>query len=222
MQIKNADPSASLINQCQGLVRSIAWKIHQKLPTSVDLDDLIGFGQVGLAEAARDFDANRKVQFTTYAYYRVRGAILDGLTTMSWFCKADYSRGRYERSANDLLATSEAGAAADDSGWFQKSTRTLSMTYIMTHWGQDEYGPEPVDTQTPSDNAELSDLCATIRQLLKELPQQERDLLTGIYFEGLSIKDSGERIGVSKPWASRLHARALESLALKMSTEHDF
>ncbi len=221
MQIKSADASAILINQCQGLVRSIAWKIHQKLPATVDLDDLIGFGQVGLAEAARDFDSNRKVQFTTYAYYRVRGAILDGLTTMSWFTKSDYSRGRYERSANDVLETSEDGHADGDSGWFEKSSRTLSMTYIMTHWGQDEYGSEPTDTQTPSDSAELSDLCTIIRQLLKELPQQEQDLLTGIYFDGLSIKASGERIGVSKPWASRLHTRALEALALKMPTEHD-
>ncbi|MGV2335702.1 MAG UNVERIFIED_CONTAM: hypothetical protein LVR18_16830 [Planctomycetaceae bacterium] len=63
-----------MINGCQGLVRTIAWRVHQRLPKTVDLDDLIGYGQVGLAEAARDFDETKGSQFVTYAWYRVRGA----------------------------------------------------------------------------------------------------------------------------------------------------
>ena len=54
-----------LMTSCQGLVRSIAWKIHQRLPAHVDLEDLVSYGQIGLAEAARDFDSGRGGQFST-------------------------------------------------------------------------------------------------------------------------------------------------------------
>ena len=212
---------SELIYSCQGLVRSIAWKIHQKLPRSVDLDDLIGFGQVGLAEAARDFDDTRGVQFTTYAYYRVRGAVLDGLSSMAWFTKADYNRGWYERAANDVLETTPDDDADDSINWFARTTRALSMTYIMTHWGGGNAGSEPTDTYTPADAAEAADLQGVIRRLVDELPDQEQQLIRGIYFEGQSIKEAGERVGISKAWASRLHARTLNSLALRMSDGDD-
>jgi RNA polymerase sigma factor for flagellar operon FliA len=212
--------TSSLIYGCQGLVRSIAWKIHQKLPPSVDLDDLIGFGQVGLAEAARDFDQQRAVQFSTYAYYRVRGAILDGLSSMNWFSKADYARGRYEQSANDLLDSSREEPDSDETDWFAHTTRTISMSYIMTHWG-DSTVQEPSEETTPAEAAESADLQGMIRQMLDELPGQEQTLMRGIYFDGLTIKAAGERIGVGKAWASRLHARTLDSIALRLCDSND-
>ncbi len=222
MKTNDATPTPELIHSCQGLVRSIAWKMHQKVPRSIELDDLIGFGQVGLAEAARDFDQNRGVQFTTYAYYRVRGAILDGLSTMAWFSKADYARGRYERNANDVLEASPSEAQAEDTNWFGQTARSLSMTYIMTQWAGEGVGsPEPSEDYTPSDAAEDADLRNEIRKLVEELPDQEATLIKGIYFEGLTIKDAGERIGISKAWASRLHARTLHSLALRMTDSDD-
>ena len=115
-----------LMNGCQGLVRSIAWKIHQKVPRNVELDDLIGYGQVGLAEAARDFDQSRETQFTTYAYYRIRGAILDGLSTMSWFKRADYYRGRYEHAANNVLNAAGTNQESEtEIEWFTRTTFAL-------------------------------------------------------------------------------------------------
>src|SRR5437867_7017327 len=74
-----------LIEGCQGLVRSLAWKIHRKLPPHVELDDLIAFGQLGLVQAARDYDPSKGSKFITYAYYRIRGSIFDGLSKMAWF-----------------------------------------------------------------------------------------------------------------------------------------
>src|SRR4051812_22091921 len=87
-----------LVHSCQGLVRSLAWQIHRKCPAQVELDDLIAYGQVGLAQAANEFDPVRANQFTTYAYYRIRGAILDGLSQLSWF-RSYEKRARYERMA---------------------------------------------------------------------------------------------------------------------------
>ena len=209
---------ADLMHSCQGLVRSIAWKIHQRLPRSVDLDDLIGYGQIGLAEAARDFDQTRGIQFTTYAYYRVRGAVLDGLSTMSWFSKADYSRGRYEQAANAVLReTSSEHGIAEELDWFTTTTRSLGAAWMMSQFAGDEADARGADHRSPSEATEADDLKRTMEQVLGTLPEQERSLIQSIYFDGLSIKDAGERIGISKAWASRLHARILNSLALQLS-----
>lgn len=208
-----------LISSCQGLVRSIAWKIHQKLPATVDLDDLIGYGQIGLAEAARDFDTSRGTQFTTYAYYRIRGAVLDGLSRMSWFSRAEYAAGRYEQAANDILTGEGARTAeSDEVDWFSRTTRSLGMAFVMTHFVNGTAESTIADQRTPGDTVETSDLCDAVRRLLDELPEQEQCLIRGIYFEGLSIKDAGERINISKAWASRLHARVLERLAARLTT----
>jgi RNA polymerase sigma factor for flagellar operon FliA len=209
---------AELIHSCQGLVRSIAWKIHQRLPRSVDLDDLIAYGQVGLAEAARDFDASRGTQFTTYAYYRVRGAVLDGLTTMSWFSKADYSRGRYEQAANAVLRESSAeSGVAGEMDWFASTTRSLSVAFLISDVAGVSVAQQNPEAVSPSADAEAEELKRTINDALNRLTEQERSLIEGIYFQGLSIKDAGDRIGISKAWASRLHARILQSLGIHLS-----
>jgi RNA polymerase sigma factor FliA len=210
-----------LINGCQGLVRSIAWKIHQKVPRSVDLDDLIGYGQIGLAEAARDFDASRGNQFTTYAYYRVRGAILDGLSTMSWFSRTDFHRGRYEQAANDVL---NASAAEEDSGndseWFARTSRALCGAYVMTYLsdeGNESAAGEIAQTSAPSEGIDCEETRTMVETLIAGLPEPEQKLIHRVYFDGWSIKQAGEEIGVSKAWASRLHAKILERLAVRLT-----
>src|SRR4051812_48402265 len=91
-----------LIETCQGLVRSLAWKMYQRVPRrQIALEDLVAYGQIGLLEAARDFDPGRGNQFTTYAYHRIRGAIYDGLSQMSWFSRFAYHSGRYQDAAGE-------------------------------------------------------------------------------------------------------------------------
>ena len=68
--------SQALFDQGQALVRSLALRIAQTSGVRIDLEDLIAYGQIGLAEAARDYQPGRGSQFTSYAYYRIRGAIL--------------------------------------------------------------------------------------------------------------------------------------------------
>jgi RNA polymerase sigma factor for flagellar operon FliA len=213
---------AELMHGCQGLVRSIAWKIHQKVPRSVDLDDLIGYGQIGLAEAARDFDVSRGNQFTTYAYYRVRGAILDGLATMSWFSRADYFRGRYEQAANAVLHETESEASlAGELQWFAGTTRSLSAAWMMNEYAAEVADETRAGTTPPSAGVEAEDLKRLMGDALAKLEPQERTLIEAIYFEGLTIKEAGERIGISKAWASRQHARILSRLALQLSDQRD-
>ena len=74
---------------------------------------------------------------------------------------------------------------------------------------------------SPVENAISSELAAKLGTLIEALPSDARQLIQGTYFEGLSLKEAGERIGISKAWASRLHARTLQQLARSLSAESD-
>ncbi len=209
-----------LIIDCQGLVRSIAWKIHRKLPSSVDLEDLISYGNLGLAYAARDFDPMRGFSFTTYAYHRIRGAILDGLNQMQWFRMADYHRGRYERLAGDLMAESDEDdpaqqepARAESIHWLHNVCEKLTVSRLLIQSNEVVERVADSDSQSPDARVLLEETIARLRSLLQELPLPEQQLIAATYFQGATLKEAGERLGKSKSWASRTHASALGKLA---------
>ncbi len=224
-----------LISSCQGLVRSLAWKIHCKLPKNVDLDDLVSYGQVGLAEAARDYQEGRG-QFTTFAYHRVRGAILDGLAKMRWFSRADYARGKYEQMAHavvhpdeDQAATAAAGLESagvesagleDDVRWLRNVGGALATVYLFCRCKDErsDEGGAVEDDSAASPPAVLlkREVHEKLHQLVNSLPRDAAALIRAAYFEGLSLKEAGERIGISKAWASRLHAKTLGQLARQL------
>ncbi len=215
-----------LIAGCQGLVRSLASQIHRKLPAHLELDDLVAYGQVGLAEAARDFDPTRGNEFSTYAYYRIRGAIYDGLSKMTWVSRTHYHRIRCEHLANEVL---QLESENDDGGdqqpdvesearWLRDISRALAVIYLSWQQGHDGDGGQQVDLEDPSapepaaavmDREIRQKLC----ELIDALPSEAGILIRSVYFEGLTLQEAGRRLGVSKSWASRLHARTLQRLA---------
>src|SRR3569623_658689 len=105
----------SLVQQHLGLVQSVARKLRKQITARIDFDDLVGYGSKGLIEAAERFDPAHGVAFTTFAYYRIRGAMLDGLRTMGWSSRADYARYRAEERATESLQNQAArlGKASD-------------------------------------------------------------------------------------------------------------
>jgi RNA polymerase sigma factor for flagellar operon FliA len=224
METKPSKPTKTtqeLMHSCQGLVRSLAWKIHCKLPKHVDLDDLVSYGQIGLAEAARDYEAGRG-HFTTYAYYRVRGAILDGLSKMRWFNQADYYQGKYEQMANEVLdcednKTEPSSQVEDDARWLKNVGGALATVYMFCRCKDDQAsGADGVEDDTvaaPPAMLLKREIHEKLHQLVNALPPDAATLIRAAYFEGLSLKEAGERIGISKAWASRLHAKTLEKLA---------
>lgn len=222
------------IEECQGLVRSLALRIHRKVPPNIDLDDLIAYGQVGLSEAARDFDPARGNQFSTFAYYRIRGAIYDGLAKMSWFGRHPYRPVRYEQMANDCLAVDSEEApdpsrttAADDTRWLRDLSRTLAVVYLAAmsagRGHEEGAGQEAslVDRSSPEASAGLfaSELRQRLETSIAQLAPAAGLLIRAIYFEETTLEEAGARIGVSKSWASRLHARALQQLARSLRLE---
>jgi RNA polymerase sigma factor for flagellar operon FliA len=212
-----------LISECQGLVRSLAWQIHSRLGKSSDVDDLIAYGQVGLAEAARDFDPQRGGKFSTFAYYRIRGAIYDGMSKMSWFSRAQYRKIRQAQRANEVMnveaeetVDSPGGQLSGDVQWLKRLAGNLAVSYLVGEGREGESEDIPLvdpSTPTPQSIAMTRELHQVLRQLIDALPVDSANLIRAAYFEGLTLQEAGERLGVSKAWASRLHARALERLA---------
>jgi RNA polymerase sigma factor for flagellar operon FliA len=211
-----------LIEDNQGLVRSLAKRIHRGLPSHVEFEDLVAYGQAGLAEAARSFDPNQGSQFSTFAYYRIRGSIYDGLAKMNWFSRAHYQQVRNQQMSSEVLAVdaeapAESGTLKDDVNWLTRTSGALGVVYLMSRAPEDsEAGSQELaDPSAATPPAELArrELAEKLHQLLEELPPEAAALTRGVYFEGLTLQEAGERIGVSKAWASRLHARTLERLA---------
>jgi RNA polymerase sigma factor for flagellar operon FliA len=196
----------------------------------VDLEDLVAYGQIGLAEAARDFDPGRGGRFSTYAYYRIRGAIYDGLSKMSWFGRQDQRRVRYEQMTNDVLrlegeeAEAEAeGDLAADVGWLRNVTRALAIVSLATQAdaAKGDALEAVIDRTEPEAPAVAArrEISQRLHELIAALPAGAASLIRATYFEGLTIQEAGKRLGVSKSWASRLHARALQKLARSLRSE---
>ena len=205
------------VKEYQGLVRSIALKLRSQFDLNCDLDDLIAFGNQGLLQAMSRFDPTRGVQMNTFAYYRIRGAVLDGVRRMAYLPRRIHHKVR-AAEALDLVAEpiGEARAAtpeakADLEATAQALDDALSRVtagFLMSAVGQGE-DDQP---ETPEEELMSAETRARVTRALEGLPERERALVRGFYFEGRQFDEVANELGISKSWASRLHAKALDML----------
>ncbi len=207
----------------QGLVRAIAWKTHQRLPRAVELDDLVAYGQIGLLEAIAAFDARRGRKFTTYAWHRIRGAMLDGLGKMTWFDRAAFEGRQYERkpAGTDAAAAQPAaqGAAAGSAPAAAKATTAGTVEQPTTRRPTRNDLDHVTVSGRETDAAEAAlhlELVMFLRDLVSALPEKEGALLRGTFFEGRTLTEAARRVGISTAWASRLQTRTLADLRVAL------
>ncbi|MHB8971785.1 MAG: sigma-70 family RNA polymerase sigma factor [Pirellulaceae bacterium] len=220
-----SSPQQSLIEQGQALVHLLAGKIHRRVGGSADLDDLVAYGELGLAQAAGNFDAEKGCRFSTFAYYRIQGAIYDGLSKMSWTSRSEYQRLRSDQLANEALMADAAQNAstgshsfAGNAGWMGAVTRKLAVVYFVTRGEQQGSGirdstVEDLGMAAASDIVALKEIGQKLQEVVNRLPDVQRRLVTLVYFEGMTLQDAANELHISKSWASRLHSRILLRLA---------
>ncbi len=211
------------------IVRFLARRIHERLPQHVDIEDLVSAGVVGLMDAFAKFDPEKKVQFRSYAQFRIRGAILDSLRTLDWSPRELRRKGRAVEEAIRAL-TARAGRAPGESEVaaelglpleeYQLLLGDLKGLEIGTlHMERNEDSGEEELAYVPG-NPEEDPLFRCLRGELEErlsdaianLPDRERLVMTLYYYEEMTMREIGLALGVVESRVSQVHASAVVHL----------
>lgn len=229
--LEGKQPVKQMVEQHLPLVQAIARKVKKSVGASVDVEDLVGYGSKGLMEAAERFDPRHGVAFSTFAYYRIRGAMYDGLRSMGWYSRADYARYRAEERANEYLrnrADREGAARADGApaspdpaGVLGEVSEILSSVATVHITSLEAASSVPDESRPAPDLAvETQRMGARVRRAVSGLPEKERRLMELYYFADKNLEEAGAELGLSKSWACRLHARAVELLRAALEREN--
>lgn len=209
------DDKDALVRKHQPMVRSIVERVRSQLQLTCDADDLYGYAHLGLLEAYSRFDSERGVRFSTFAYYRVHGAVMDGVRAQGYLSRKAYAKLKAAEAMDALcepLGEQRAARAEDSVAQrgkdLDEQLAKLTAAYTLAAVGQQS---EQTD-ETPESRSLEAERRSEVRKCVQKLPERERILLEQVYFEGRRLDHAGQGIGVSKSWASRLHAKALERL----------
>ncbi|WP_010585380.1 sigma-70 family RNA polymerase sigma factor [Schlesneria paludicola] len=211
-----------LVEECQGLVRFLAQQIRSRTPSWVELDDLIGYGQVGLMQAARDFDPAQGTKFSTYAYYRIRGAIFDGVNKLNWCRSSRDAEFKFEQTADSVIQTNSgttppSESIAQEASWFTRTAGALAISYLAAADGEGRTA-DVVDKSAKAPWAGMvqRETHLQLADAIGRLPADAAALVRAVYYEDRTLQEAADQLKISKSWASRMHARALEQMARHM------
>lgn len=200
--------------------------IFPRVKEHVELDELIGLANAGLAEAATRYDPAKGASFSTFAWYRVQGSIVDGLRKSSHLPRrvwaklvalraaSDYLEQRAERDAGALAQGTQPPEGAAALAQVKQSLAAIRTMYVTSLEAMQDAGYDTVDDQTASAGEKLDGHRAAtkLREAIDRLPEKEQALMKKHYWEGKNLLEAGAELGISKSWASRLHAQAVERL----------
>lgn len=215
-------------------VQYIARRIHERLPRHVPLDDLVHAGVLGLMEALHNFDPSKNVQLKSYAKVRIRGAILDSLRELDWSPRTLRRKARQIENAHHTLRTRLGRAPLDTEiaaevgiglKKFQRligeihGLEVISLHAVPSEDGHGEDGSGyflQAVTEDPSALCLRSEMNGLLARAVGELPLRKRQVLALYYFEELTMKEVGARMGVGESRVSQIHSAALVRLRLRM------
>ena len=211
------------------IVRFLARRIHERLPQHVDIEDLVSAGVVGLMDAFAKFDPEKKVQFRSYAQFRIRGAILDSLRTLDWSPRELRRKGRAVEEAIRVL-TARLGRAPGENEIaaemgigleaYQQLLGDLKGLEIGTlhlerseNSGEEElaYVPGRPD-EDPLFRCLRGELEDRLTEAIANLPDRERLVMTLYYYEEMTMREIGLALGVVESRVSQVHASAVAHL----------
>jgi len=211
------------------IVRFLARRIHERLPQHVDIEDLVSAGVVGLMDAFSKFDPAKKVQFRSYAQFRIRGAILDSLRTLDWSQRELRRKGRAVEEAIRVL-TARLGHAPDEAEVaaemalnleeYQQLLGDLKGLEIGTlHMERNEDSGEEELAYIPSRPEEdplfrclRGELEERLAEAIQNLPDRERLVMSLYYYEEMTMHEIGLALGVVESRVSQVHASAVVHL----------
>jgi RNA polymerase sigma factor for flagellar operon FliA len=211
------------------IVRFLARRIHDRLPQHVDIEDMVSAGVVGLMDAFSKFDPAKKVQFRSYAQFRIRGAILDSLRTLDWSPRELRRKGRAVEEAIRVLtarmgrAPNEAEVAVEMALELEKYQQLLGdlkgLEIGTLHLERNEDSGEEELAYVPGRPEEdplfrclRGELEERLAEAIQNLPDRERLVMSLYYYEEMTMREIGLALGVVESRVSQVHASAVVHL----------
>ena len=226
----NQDDQRELVIKHAPLVKRIAYHLIGRMPSSVDVDDLIQAGMIGLLLAGRNYSANKGANFATYAGIRIRGAMIDEVRKSDWTPRSVH---RKIREVTKVISDIEnrSGVKAKDQDVadaleisiteYQKilldatACRLFSLDKPTEDDGMPPQIPHATE-QEPSELLEEEGHRQRLIELIDELPERERLVMSLYYDEELNLREIGEVLNVSESRVCQIHGQALLRLRAKM------
>jgi RNA polymerase sigma factor for flagellar operon FliA len=219
-----------LLEEHAGLVKRIAYHLIARLPHTVDVDDLIQAGMMGLLDASQNYNASQGASFETYAGIRIRGAILDEIRRNDW---APRSVHRKAREIADVMhqLEQELGRHPTDNEVAKRLNISLEDYHQQLHDSSghqvfslndfsdsDESHANPISENVtePEQETQDSGFHAAMVKAIESLPERERLMMSLYYNDELNLKEIGEVLSISESRVSQIHSQTVIRLRSKL------
>jgi RNA polymerase sigma factor for flagellar operon FliA len=207
-------------------VKLIARRIHERLPGSVNLDDLISTGVIGLIAAIDRYDATHDVKLKTYAEYKIRGAILDSLRGLDWAPRQQRRRAkliesaiasleqRYQRTPAEEEIAAHLGLSVPEYQEWLSEVRGLTLG-SLENAGTEEEGCDLLryladkDEHWPSQIMERAELERILAEAIEKMPKLERTVLALYYYEEMTLREIAKIVDLHESRISQLKSQAV-------------
>jgi len=221
--ISDSRSADDLITQNVDLVKRIAHHLIARMPSNIDVDDLMQSGMVGLLEAANNFDPSRGASFETYAGIRIRGSMIDDIRKHDWTPRSVHHKYRkvaeainsieneLGRPARSQEIASHLGITVDEYHKIladSSSSRLLSLEESMDEPTLRRLSPKSASV-TPEQELSVSQFREQLAEHISRLPERERLVLSLYYEQELNLKEIGHVLDVTESRVCQIHGQAM-------------
>jgi RNA polymerase sigma factor for flagellar operon FliA len=226
----NGQSRSELVEHHAALVKRIAYHLIARLPATVDVEDLMQAGMIGLLDASHQFDASQGASFETYAGIRIRGAMLDEIRRNDWAPRSVHKKAReisekmHEieqrtgRNAKDTEVADAMGLSIQDYHQHLHDASGHQLFSLEDFTDSDESVAHPISGQmiSPDEETHNDNFQQALAEALDTLPERERLLMSLYYNDELNLKEIGEVLGVSESRVSQIHSQTVLRLRAKL------
>lgn len=213
---------SKIIRRYEPLVGLVMNRMNLIGTGSLDREDFRSLGLMGLLSAIRGFDLSRGNAFSTYAYQRIRGAILDGVRKNAWVSRRGFEKMK-EASSAEERSTLDAGELRELQVLESRSGPMQSLDQVIAGSEVEEtLGDSIRDSSEDLEAAiEERDLLSRVSRAIDEMEERDRTVLSLYYFEGLTLAETGQVMGVTESRVSQLRSRAVNRLKSELDRGQD-